>query len=116
MNITKTVRQAAIKSGKDIPETVIRKIVSTIRTAGDLPIDLMLDLINEEISKYGKQQQRTNEGTQEHNEETFTKVDAALENGTCPICGQKMSDVKLADYTPAKYCTGECRVTLWSKD
>jgi ribosomal protein S27AE len=53
---------------------------------------------------------RTAENTDESG---FKKIDDSLKKGNCPRCGKQMADVLLADYTPAKFCKGECRITLW---
>jgi hypothetical protein len=42
----------------------------------------------------------------------YKELDAALERGICPRCSQRLKDVKLADYTPARYCQ-PCRIALW---
>lgn len=49
-------------------------------------------------------------------ESAFKTIDDSLASGNCPRCGKKMREVKLADYSPALYCEGECRITLWSPE
>jgi rubrerythrin len=105
--IAKLVKKIAEKENIKVSKADTLRIIGSIKNAGSLPIDLMKELIKEDLNKYAKP------AISETKESTFQKIDAALNTGKCPICGATMVDVKLADYTPAKYCPKTCRVVLW---
>jgi hypothetical protein len=108
MNIYNKIRTHAQVAGAELTDTDVKRIAGTLRFAGMAAFDSVLA---RELSEMGKRIEAEKQAVEA---QTFQKIDASLSDGNCPRCGQKMKDVKLADYTPAKYCDRECRITLWT--
>ena len=109
MSINQDIRVAAGKLGIPVTDHDVAKIVGTIRVAGVTEASPQFDeLVGRALQKIG-----TKEVVQEH---SFEHIDASIEKGACPRCGKAMRHVKLADYTDALFCAGDCRITLWNKN
>jgi hypothetical protein len=113
MSIYEVIRREAQQMEVELTDTQINRIVGTLRFAGG---DYNKDLLREEINRFLHEVQKPPVETanrQQPMQTSFRQIDASIESGTCPRCGRKMRSVKLADYTPATYCDGECRIVLW---
>lgn len=120
MSIYTQIRKAAHDRGVLVDDESVYRIAGTLKVAGAIAGDALLDVIQMELDRL------TNEATQPpaprqaqdpEVEEiaTLKEIDAGIAKGTCPRCRQGTRDVKLADYTPARYCSA-CGITLWSED
>lgn len=112
MNIQEEVRRQAAVLEIELTNSDVNRIAGTVRFARVRTADSLVKMVEREMAKL-VQKVRQEPVAAETNAGTFQKIDASLSQGTCPRCGKKMQDVLLADYTPARYCGGECRITLW---
>ena len=110
MSIYRNVRDKATEMGIELTDGSVNRIVGTARFASLANTADLIDLIRQE---HEREVQKT-AGTAML-ADTFAAIDSSLRQGACPRCGKKMKDVKLADYTPAKYCDSDCRITLWEQ-
>jgi len=104
MSIYANIRTAAAEVNKPVSDETVYSIAGALRLAyGDeVPLAAILRELASRVQV-----------TAEVEKVSATEVIAnALEHGTCPRCTHLMSEVKLADNTPTKYCTG-CHIALW---
>lgn len=109
------LRALAHENNIELDDGMLSRIAGTLRTADVVDVKQNLDLALKELHREHREA-ADQTGVKPTEEETFRRIDAGLSKGLCPKCGKPMSPVKLADYTPALFCTGECRVTLWSAE
>ncbi len=124
MSIQDKVRTAAANRNLDITQQQLNRLVSTLRYSQLRTASNLDPLIQKELTSLVKQIQQQHPAAtmaaQDANaamasEATFKQIDDSLVRGSCPRCGKKMREVQLADYTPALFCEGECRITLWAQ-
>jgi len=115
MNIQDEIRRQATKLSLNLHDNDVNRIAGTIRFARVRTASGLEQMVERELAKLVQKvrQELTIEAAIETSAGTFQKIDVGLSQGTCPRCGKKMKDILLADYTPARYCGGECRITLW---
>ena len=115
MSYNKQIRQQAQKLNLEVTLQQVNSIAGTLRFAGIRHTADLDHLIQQELQRLIQQakQELPVVATNDPTDGTFQRIDASLQQGMCPRCGKKMRDVLLADYTPAVYCAGECRITLW---
>lgn len=123
MTIQDQIRRAAAELKLDLTQSQITRLAGTlrfcrVRTASNLDPLIRKEL--QELAEKARQElpmvEATNAEATVSRESAFKKIDDSLASGNCPRCGKKMREVKLADYSPALYCEGECRITLWSPE
>ncbi len=111
-NLYDQIRELAAAEGVGADDSTVYRVAGTLRTASITDVadnlDVALKALHTEMRTEAAATAVKSEG-----EDAFRRVDAGLSQGTCPKCGKPMTRVKLADYTPALYCKGECRITLW---
>lgn len=114
-NIYEAIRKVADTQGYEVDTSTVNRVAGTLKVAGvRKPTD---DLIQRALEKITNNKFDFTVTAQENTDDSgFKKIDDSLKQGKCPRCGKTMADVLLADYTPAKFCKGECRITLWSID
>jgi len=112
------VCKVAAEKGYKVSDASLSKIAGTLNAAtGVRTASAHTDLIERMLSQYSENEvQQKKEASNIQGGSSFKQIDASLLSGNCPRCGKVMQDVKLADYTPARYCAGECRITLWKQD
>ncbi|MFA5135440.1 MAG: hypothetical protein WC505_06680 [Patescibacteria group bacterium] len=104
MSLYANIRQAAVSNNKSISDEAVYRIAGTLKLAYDQ--DVPLSAILREIASHVEVTAATEKVS------ATEAIATALEHGTCPRCSRLMSEIKLADNTPSKYCTG-CRIALW---
>lgn len=125
MTTQEQIRLAAAKRNLNLTDAQVNRIAGTLRysrlrTASNLDPIIQKELTRL-VDKIRTQHPSTiaTEATAAEapttRDATFKQIDDSLANGNCPRCGKKMRDVLLADYTPALFCEGECRITLWAQ-
>lgn len=115
MNIQKEIRRQATALHLELADSDVNRLVGTVRFAHVRTASGLTQMVERELARLMQKvsQETTNKAANETKAGTFQKIDTSLSQGTCPRCGKKMQDVLLADYTPARNCGGDCRITLW---
>lgn len=116
MTIFNAIRKVAKENGIELDRSTLNKVAGTLKTAGVRTPSEDLVRLAIQSTQPKPDKTRTAEAESNTDESGFKKIDDSLQKGHCPRCGKKMADVLLADYTPAKFCKGECRITLWEVD
>lgn len=114
MTIFDAIRKVAKEGGMELDRSTLNKVAGTLKASGVRTPTT--DLVRLAIKNSQPKSLRTAAPKQNTDESGFKKIDDSLKKGVCPRCGKQMADVLLADYTPAKFCKGECRITLWEID
>ena len=120
MTIQDQIRRTAAELKLELTKSQITRLVGTlrfsrVRTASNLDplirkeLQRLVDIARAELPAVEVAATDAAVGR----ESAFKQIDDSLASGNCPRCGKKMREVKLADYSPARYCEGECRITLW---
>jgi len=117
-NLHAAVRRVAHTLGHDADQNTVNHVVGTLKIAGVTEDNTGTEsIIKRELKRlFAKMQPEAVSTTAASEENVFSQIDHSLKQGNCPRCGKKMVDVLLADYTPARFCKGECRITLWSSE
>ncbi|KKL52615.1 hypothetical protein LCGC14_2283690 [marine sediment metagenome] len=124
MTIQDQIRQQAADLKFDITTQQINRVAGTLRYCRIRIASNLDPLIRKELQRLMQQAQKELPTVEADvlasantaRDGTFKKIDDSLRQGNCPRCGKKMRNVNLADYTPALYCEGECRITLWPQE
>lgn len=121
MGLHTQLRVLAADKGIKLSDGAFSRVAGTLRSADVIDVRQNLDLALRELYRETKENREfgvvaADSGVKKKEEDTFRRIDAGLAKGLCPKCSKPMTPVKLADYTPALFCTGECRVTLWSAE
>jgi len=110
MSIYDDIREEARKLDIEATPSVVNRVAGTLRMARIRSVAKASTLVGEELRRLAAP---NTAGTPvDAFADTFQKIDASVQHGGCPRCGARMTDVYLADSTPAFHCSGECRVTL----
>lgn len=110
MSIYDDIRQKAQQTNVELTDHEVYRIAGTLRFAGAASFS---NVLVQELEAFRRRSMAVDAAAES---QTFQKIDASLKDGVCPRCGKTMMDVKLADYTPAKFCSGDCRIVLWQND
>ena len=122
MTIQDQIRRTAAELKLELTQSQITRMAGTLRFSRVRTASNMDPLIRKELQRLvdiARAQLPTVEATSTatvSRESAFKQIDDSLASGNCPRCGKHMREVKLADYSPALYCEGECRITLWSPE
>lgn len=118
MHLYDKIRQAAKELKFDVSAQQISRIAGTVKIAGARTASQIDSIVLTQLQSLLEAVQKEAPVVKAEAKEatSFRQIDASLDNGTCPRCGKNMIAVKLADYTPARYCGGECRVVLWKPE
>jgi len=119
MTIQEQIRQTAASMKIKLTSRQLNRIAGTVKFSRVRVASNLDPLIRKELQKLADEALQelpvvnTTEAEARNRESAFKQIDDSLSSGHCPRCGKKMREVKLADYSPALYCDGECRITLW---
>lgn len=114
MSIHDSIRRVAAELNLNVSGQLVNRVAGTLRFARVRQASNLDPLIRQELQRL-LSELRVEPASIEAatTDATFQQIDVSLQRGTCPRCGKQMTDVLLADYTPARFCEGECRITLW---